>query len=208
MWSIGSDWLRILTRGLGMWLVHDHQELHSRSDHGVTVCVCVLNHQNHHKLVHFREWTGTLKSGIKISGGSNGRMRDTPWGLNSFNFMQFFGEFWQNRTLAPPSPMESWRTQLGEILDPPLKISHYLMQLRLTYISAIFNLMKFDSYSRFSIFSPCSRFSSFVHIQDSLPLAHTQDSHLLCMFKNFISSCYFLSTRKSFHWEHTISKIH
>ena len=25
-------------------------------------------------------------------------------GPNSFNFMQFFGRFWQNRVLAPPSP--------------------------------------------------------------------------------------------------------
>ena len=32
-----------------------------------------------------------------------GGARDThPGGPNSFNFMQFFGEIWQNRMLAPP----------------------------------------------------------------------------------------------------------
>ena len=42
-----------------------------------------------------------------------------PRGTNSFNFMQFLGEIWQNRMLAPL--LEGWRTHLGEILDPPLE---------------------------------------------------------------------------------------
>ena len=146
-------------------------------------------------------WRAESKSVVDLMGAWG-----TSLGVQIFAIScSLLGNFGKIVCWQPPPPLKSWRTHLGEILDPQLKISHYLMQLRLTYISAIFNLMKFDSYSRFSVFSPCSRFSSFVHIQDSLPLAHIQDSHLLCMFKNFISSCYFLSTRKSFLWEHTIS---
>ena len=40
-----------------------------------------------------------------------------PRGLNSFNFMQFFGKILQNHMFAPP---EGRRAYLGEILDPPL----------------------------------------------------------------------------------------
>ena len=43
-----------------------------------------------------------------------------PRGPNSFNFMQFLGNFWQNRMLVPP--LGSWRPHLGEILDPPLHL--------------------------------------------------------------------------------------
>ena len=41
-----------------------------------------------------------------------------PEGPNSFNFIQFFGNTWQIRMLAPPPG--SWRPFLGEILDLPL----------------------------------------------------------------------------------------
>ena len=36
------------------------------------------------------------------SGGSKDQPPPQPPGPNSFNFMQFWGEFWQNRMLAPP----------------------------------------------------------------------------------------------------------
>ena len=41
-------------------------------------------------------------------------------GSKFFQFQAYFGKNWQNRMLAPPPPLESWRPHLGEILDPPL----------------------------------------------------------------------------------------
>ena len=42
-------------------------------------------------------------------------------GPNSFNFMQFLGEFGKIICCQPPPPPpESWCPHLGEILDPPL----------------------------------------------------------------------------------------
>ena len=43
-----------------------------------------------------------MKGKYEISGGSKGGGEGRPRGPNSFNFMQFFGKFWQNRMLAPP----------------------------------------------------------------------------------------------------------
>ena len=48
-----------------------------------------------------------------------GGARDAPRGVtNSYNFMQFSGNFGKIVMLAPP--LGSWRPLLGEILDPPL----------------------------------------------------------------------------------------
>ena len=44
-------------------------------------------------------------------------MRAPPGGPNSFNFMQFLGNFGEIVSWRPPG---SWRPLLGEILDPPL----------------------------------------------------------------------------------------
>ena len=47
-----------------------------------------------------------------------GRRGRTPlWGPNSFNFMQILGNF--GKIICWPAP-GSWRSLLGEILDPPL----------------------------------------------------------------------------------------
>ena len=43
------------------------------------------------------------------------------WGPKFFQFHAVFGKIWQNRMLAPPPPPGSWRSLLGEILDPPLE---------------------------------------------------------------------------------------
>ena len=43
-----------------------------------------------------------------------------PRGSKFFQFHAVFGKIWQNRLLAPP-PLGSWRSLLGEILDPPLQ---------------------------------------------------------------------------------------
>ena len=53
------------------------------------------------------------------SGGSKGSARDAPpGGPNSFNFMQFLGNFCKIVCWRPP--LRSWRPLLGEILDPEL----------------------------------------------------------------------------------------
>ena len=53
------------------------------------------------------------------SGGSKGgRKGCPPGGPNSFNFMQFLGNFGKLVCWHPPPG--SWRPLLGEILDPPL----------------------------------------------------------------------------------------
>ena len=44
--------------------------------------------------------------------------RAPPGGPNSFNFMQFLGNFGKIVCWRPP--LGSWRPLLGEILDPPL----------------------------------------------------------------------------------------
>ena len=41
-----------------------------------------------------------------------------PGGPNSFNFMQFLGNF--GKIICWRPPLGSWRPLLGEILDPPL----------------------------------------------------------------------------------------
>ena len=46
-------------------------------------------------------------------------------GPNSFNFMQFLGKFGKIVCWRPP--LGSWRPLLGEILDPPLHTSVYLI---------------------------------------------------------------------------------
>ena len=53
------------------------------------------------------------------SGGSKGGASLAPPGSKFFQFHAVFGKFWQNRMLAPPTPV-GWRPHLGEILDPPL----------------------------------------------------------------------------------------
>ena len=62
------------------------------------------------------------------SGGSKGGRRGRappPGGPNSFNFMQFLGNFGKIVCWRPP--LGSWRPLLGEILDPPL-ITFDIMQ--------------------------------------------------------------------------------
>ena len=56
-----------------------------------------------------------LTSGWSKGGGREGRA--PPGGPNSFNFMQFLGNFGKIVCWRPPG---SWRPLLGEILDPPL----------------------------------------------------------------------------------------
>ena len=41
-----------------------------------------------------------------------------------FQFHAVFGKFWQNRMLVPPPSPEGWRSNLGEIMEPPLLIVH------------------------------------------------------------------------------------
>ena len=61
------------------------------------------------------------KTGVNVvvlvtSGGS--KVPRAPRGSKFLQFHSVFGEFWQNRMLAPP--LGSSRPLLGEILDPPL----------------------------------------------------------------------------------------
>ena len=71
--------------------------------------------QCHHSIV--SALTLTLSSG-----GSMIAARGTcaPGGPDSFNFMQFLGKFGKIVYWRPLPPPESWRPNLGEILDAPL----------------------------------------------------------------------------------------
>ena len=61
-----------------------------------------------------------------------------PQGPKFFQFHAVFGNFWQNRMLAPPPG--SWRPLLGEILDKPLWSKTFR-----------YNLKKYISVSRFNV---------------------------------------------------------
>ena len=56
------------------------------------------------------------------SGRSKGEREGRPSGPNSFNFMQFWGNFGK---IVCWRPLEGWCPHLGEILDSPLDRSNY-----------------------------------------------------------------------------------
>ena len=63
-----------------------------------------------------------LKAVADLRGGVRDA-RPPPRRPNSFNFMQFLGEFGKIVCSRPPPPLEGSRPPLGEILDPSLKSS-------------------------------------------------------------------------------------
>ena len=59
--------------------------------------------------------------------GSKGGVRDVhPPGLNSFNFVQFVGEFGK---IICWRPLNGWRPQLGKTLDLPVFLAELLSAL-------------------------------------------------------------------------------
>ena len=99
-----------------------------------------LNHEN--------------KLNTVISGGSKGGARDAPPppppGPNSFNFMQFLGKFGKFVCWRPPRG--SWCPLLGEILDPPLVISHTIFNsmyhYKFQFVLKLIQLVSIGSYTK------------------------------------------------------------
>ena len=66
--------------------------------------------------------TSAPSGSTNVSGGSKGGARTrVPPGPNSFNFMQFLGNFGK---ILCWHPLESWRYHLWEILNPPLNVKY------------------------------------------------------------------------------------
>ena len=89
-----------------------------------------------------------LKLDNSSGGSKEGRRgRTPPGGPNSFNFMQFLGNFGKIVCWRPPG---SWRPLLGEILDPPLnRVFPYCTKLAMMAFLYYLNLLSVNSHIHF-----------------------------------------------------------